>query len=94
MKLIIVIIHNEDENRLIKELIKNRYQATKLSSTGGFLKSGNTTLLVGAEDEKVEEIVDIIKSVCRKETKNKENRKDEQGGTNIFIMNVDKFRKM
>ncbi len=41
-----------------------KYRTTKLSSTGGFLKAGNTTLLIGVEDEKVDEVIKIIEEEC------------------------------
>lgn len=64
MKLIISIVSNKDINSLLEELVKKEYRATKLASTGGFLKEGNTTLLMGVEDKQVEEVFEIIKRVC------------------------------
>ena len=54
MKLIIAIVQDEDAPGLIEDLTEEEYRVTKLASTGGFLKSGNTTLLRGVEDEQVE----------------------------------------
>ncbi|WIF95930.1 cyclic-di-AMP receptor [Caminicella sporogenes] len=65
MKLVIAIIHDEDSHELIEKLTEKNYGVTKLASTGGFLKSGNTTLLVGTQKEKVDEVISIIKDVCR-----------------------------
>lgn len=65
MKLIISIVSNKDIHDLLEELIKKEYRATKLASTGGFLKEGNTTLLIGVEDKQVEEVFEIIKRVCQ-----------------------------
>ena len=55
MKIILAIIQDKDSNRLSNELIDANIRATKLSSTGGFLKAGNSTFIVGIEDERVEE---------------------------------------
>ncbi len=61
MKLIICIVQDQDSSSLIDDLTEHKYRVTKLSTTGGFLKSGNTTLLIGVEDEEVEPVLDIIK---------------------------------
>ena len=50
MKLIMAIVSNDDTNFVIKALYKEKFQATKLATTGGFLSKGNTTLIVGCED--------------------------------------------
>lgn len=66
MKLIIAIVQDEDSADVIEALTEEDYRVTKLATTGGFLKSGNTTLLVGIEEEKVELVIDVIRNVCRK----------------------------
>ncbi len=65
MKLIIAIVQDEDASRLINQLMKNGYGATKLATTGGFLRAGNTTLLIGVDDEKLQCVMDIIEHVCK-----------------------------
>lgn len=66
MKLMYVIISNDDSERVIHELNKEGYQATRLSTTGGFLKKGNTTLMVVTEDERVEKAAELVEKVCGK----------------------------
>jgi uncharacterized protein YaaQ len=51
MKLVMAIVSNEDANKVIKNLIKTNFVVTKLASTGGFLMSGNTTIIVGVQDD-------------------------------------------
>lgn len=65
MKLVVSVIQDKDSHRLLGALTQAGFMATKLASTGGFLREGNTTLLVGVEDEQVEKVVGIIKSTCR-----------------------------
>lgn len=60
MKLIIAIVNNDDSTIVSSALTKEGYFITKLSTTGGFLMSGNTTLLIGAEDDKIQHIKEII----------------------------------
>lgn len=65
MKLIIAIVQDQDAISLIDDLTEENYRVTKLASTGGFLKSGNTTLLTGVEDEDVDRVVSIIERNCK-----------------------------
>ncbi len=65
MKLVIAVIHDEDSDELIRELNEHKYMVTKLASTGGFLKSGNTTVIIGVAKEKVEDVVSIIRDKCK-----------------------------
>lgn len=65
MKLVIAIVQDEDASRLITHLMNEGYGVTKLATTGGFLKSGNTTLLVGVDDCRFEGCLAIIEKVCK-----------------------------
>ncbi len=65
MKLIVAIVQDQDAISLIDDLTDTDYRVTKLASTGGFLKSGNTTLLIGVEDEEVEEVINIVDRNCK-----------------------------
>lgn len=65
MKLIIAIVQDEDASRLVSQLMKNGYGVTKLATTGGFLRAGNTTLLIGVDDEKLHCVMEIIEQVCK-----------------------------
>lgn len=65
MKIILAIVQDKDSNRLANEFIDANIRATKLSSTGGFLKSGNSTFIVGIDDDRVEEALELIKETCQ-----------------------------
>lgn len=65
MKLIIAIVQDKDSPRLVENLIRSSYSATKLASTGGFLREGNSTVLCGVDDADIEKVLDIIKKTCR-----------------------------
>ncbi|MDD7446651.1 MAG: cyclic-di-AMP receptor [Clostridiales bacterium] len=65
MKLIIAIVQDEDASRLISTLMNEGYSVTKLATTGGFLRAGNTTLLLGGEDDRVKGALDVIEKVCK-----------------------------
>lgn len=65
MKMIMAVVQDKDSNRLMNALVENNFRATKLASTGGFLKSGNTTFMIGTEDVRVQKALDIIKENCQ-----------------------------
>ncbi len=109
MMLIIVVVQDQDVNRLLSALMDKGYSATKLASTGGFLRQGNTTLLIGVEDDKLNEVTAIIKDICktRKKLVSPLAPVDqtlntyiptpvevEVGGATLFTIKVDSFEKM
>ena len=63
-KLVLAILQGEDYEDTVYELNQNGFFVTMLSSTGGFLKRGNTTLMIGTEDENVQKATAIIREVC------------------------------
>ena len=65
MKLIIAIVQDEDSSKLLSKLMQIGLSATKLATTGGFLKAGKTTLLLGVEEERIQDALKIIESVCK-----------------------------
>ena len=65
MKLVVAVVQDQDSNRLSTALTKNNYRATKLASTGGFLRSGNTTFLIGTDDSLVASALELIRDNCR-----------------------------
>ncbi|QNM05228.1 cyclic-di-AMP receptor [Qiania dongpingensis] len=61
MKMIMAIIHHEDEMDTVRCLNEQNFFVTKLSTTGGFLKGKNTTIMIGTEDERVDDAVNVIR---------------------------------
>lgn len=64
MKLVIAIVHNRDKGRVTDELVSAGFKFTIIGSTGGFLREGNTTYLVGAEDEDLDTLIGVLKANC------------------------------
>jgi uncharacterized protein YaaQ len=107
MKLIITIVSRDDASAVMRELVKNKFFVTKLASSGGFLRSGNTTLMIGTSDENVDKAINLI-------TENSKNRKElvpnsivsdfgmfssspievTVGGATMFVVNVEKIVKV
>lgn len=107
MKLILAIVNNDDSSKVQSALTKAGFSITKLATTGGFLMSGNTTLICGTEDEKVEEAISIIGEHSRKRTQMVPASASygvgmytsfpvevQVGGATIFVIDVEQFKKV
>ncbi len=108
MKLLISVINRDDLYRLTDELVRARFDATVISTTGGFLREGNATLLIGVTDERVEHVLGIIGENCHTRTRyvNPIPAATEYeealmlvpievqvGGAVVFVVNVDRFER-
>ena len=108
MKLIIAIVQDEDASRLISHLMDDGFSVTKLATTGGFLKSGNTTLLAGVDDSRLKDCLSIIEKVCKSRTQIAPSPvamggsagmyasypiEVTVGGATVFVLTVDQFVK-
>lgn len=102
MKLIYVIVRNVDSSHVMEGLNRKGFYVTKLATTGGFLREGNTTLMIGTEEEKVDDVIEIVKKECGPRQQifaNPSGPPDftsmqvmvSVGGATIFVMDVDKF---
>ena len=109
MKLVIAIVQDQDTSRLIKTMMKEGFSATRLSTTGGFLRAGNTTLLIGVEEERVDTCLEVIERVCKTRTQkltattpmdgtafihDAADIEIRVGGATVFILPVDEFKKL
>ena len=68
MKLIFSIVNRDDSNALIDSLMRAGFRATIVSTTGGFLRAGNATIMLGIEDDRVAEALGLIKEGCHTRT--------------------------
>jgi uncharacterized protein YaaQ len=68
MKLIVSIVNSDDADRLVSVLSKAGYGATTISTTGGFLRQGNATILVGTDDQELSRVLQIVKENCHTRT--------------------------
>lgn len=109
MKLVISIVQDEDTSRLVTAMMSDGFSVTKLATTGGFLKSGNTTLLCGVADERLQECLGIIEKVCKSRKQvaaspmpmNGSNVEMYTpypievtvGGATVFVLNIENFVK-
>lgn len=64
MKLVFIIIRDEDGDAVLQALIDHGFRVTRVASTGGFLRRGNLTLMTGIENEQVEVVIDLLRKTC------------------------------
>lgn len=88
MKLMIVILDDKDADRAVDLLVKNEFRVTRVASTGGFLRRGNTTLLIGLKQERVEDAIALIR-----ETRSEAQDAGQRRAT-IFILNAEHFEQL
>jgi uncharacterized protein YaaQ len=106
MKMVFAIVNNDDASEVMKALNEEHISVTKLASTGGFLKKGNTTFISGVEDDMVEKVIALIKEHSRKRTQLMPVDYSHLnpgmtlypvevtvGGATIFVMNIESYEK-
>ena len=109
MKLVVSIVHNEDAGPLVDALLEKEYRATRLHSSGGFLKQSNATIIVGVDDGKVEEVLEIVRENCTSRTQVVNPMPPimepgeffmpyplevEVGGATVFVLPVERFERL
>lgn len=109
MKLIFTIVHDDDAVSVMDELNSNGFEVTKLCSTGGFLKAGNSTLLMGLEEDRLDSAIDIIRRMTKSRKQHVQNNfpLSEIGimlkskpvevvvsGATVLVTNVERFEKV
>ena len=106
MKLITAVISKKDSDEVCQALAEGGFYFTKMATSGGFLSSGNTTLLIGTEADKVKSAVSIIRAHCSKRVENVTNTMQLAsrsvsnlsevvvGGATVFVTEVEEFEKM
>jgi uncharacterized protein YaaQ len=109
VKLVVAVVHNEDARVLIDALLKHEFRATWLHSSGGFLKQSNATILVGVDEEKVDQIVGLVRENCKARTQTVSPIPPimepgeffmpypievEVGGAVIFVLPIDRFDRI
>ncbi len=109
MKLVVAIVHSEDAGLLVDALLEREFRATRLHSSGGFLKQTNATVMVGVEEAQVEDILGIIRATCTSRTQVVNPMPPimepgeffmpyplevEVGGATVFVLPVERFERI
>lgn len=109
MKLVFAVVQQEDAAQTVQALSSNGISVTRFNSSGGFLQQGNATLLIGVDEEKVEQVVGLIRENCRERNRYLTPMPPmvepgeffmpypvevQVGGATIFVLNVESFEKL
>ncbi len=108
MKLIVAVVQDRDGDPAVKALNEKGYRVTRIGTTGGFLQQGNTTLLIGVDDNAVQNVTALLKTVCRRREifmpvavsgsdqafALSNHIGVEVGGATVFVMDVDSFEQI
>lgn len=109
MKLVVAIVHNEDAGALVDALLDKEFRATRLHSSGGFLKQSNATIMLGVEEAEVDEVISIVRENCTSRTQTVNPMPPimepgeffmpyplevEVGGATVFVVPVERFEKL
>jgi uncharacterized protein YaaQ len=109
MKMVVAIVHNEDAGVLVDALLEHEFRATRLHSSGGFLKQSNATVMLGVEDAEVDEVLGIVRESCHSRTQIVNPMPPimepgeffmpyplevEVGGATVFVLPVERFERL
>jgi uncharacterized protein YaaQ len=95
MKLVIAVVQNEDADSIVESLLERQFRATRLASTGGFLRRGNTTLLIGVEDHDVETVLDVIRARARTRIRqDSAHGAVESAAATVFVIPLEDYQRL
>jgi uncharacterized protein YaaQ len=86
MKMIIVIIKDNDADTLTQAFTEASFRVTRVASTGGFLRSGVVTMLLGVEDAQVDSAIEVARKALPS--------KEDQKRATVFVVPVNKFEQI
>lgn len=93
-KLIISVVQNEDADAVVDALLEEEFRATRLASTGGFLRRGNTTLMIGADEDQVDRVLDLIRSNARAVTAPAEPGASQPAAATVFVLDLEEYQRL
>lgn len=88
MKMIVAILPDTDNEAVSSGLIEDGFRVTTIASTGGFLRSGTSTLMIGVQDDQLEKAIQIIKNCCGPPPEPGIKR------GSLFVINVARFEQL
>ena len=86
MKMIIVIVKDSDADSLIQALTAAEYRVTRVASTGGFLRSGFVTMLLGVDDDRVDSAIELVRGKLKPSSGEKR--------ATLFVIPVERFEQV
>ncbi|HEV2528560.1 MAG TPA: cyclic-di-AMP receptor [Thermomicrobiales bacterium] len=93
-KLIIAVVQNEDADNVVDALLEDEFRATRLASTGGFLRRGNTTLMVGADEEQIDRVLDLVRANARSGATPAEGSDVQSAAATVFVLDLEDYQRL
>jgi uncharacterized protein YaaQ len=93
-KLIIAVVQNEDADAVVDALLEEEFRATRLASTGGFLRRGNTTLMIGADEDQVERVLDLIRQNARSASEPVDAGVSQPAAATVFVLDLEEYQRL
>lgn len=93
-KLIIAVVQNEDADAVVDALLEDEFRATRLASTGGFLRRGNTTLMIGADQEQVDRVLELIRAHARSGSAPAEGGGAAPAAATVFVLDLEEYQRL
>lgn len=87
MKLMSIIIQDKDSDRVIEALVQEGLTITRMASTGGFLRKGNVTLILGVASEQIDSVIEILRETCTFSVPNRY-------AATIFVLDMPEYLKV
>jgi uncharacterized protein YaaQ len=93
-KLIIAVVQNEDADAVVDALLEEEFRATRLASTGGFLRRGNTTLMIGADEEQVDAVLDLIRRHAHATGDAQSAGQSQPAAATVFVLDLEEYQRL
>lgn len=95
-KLIIAVVQNEDADGVVDALLDQDFRATRLASTGGFLRRGNTTLMIGADEDQVDLVLDLIRRNAHSSAVPQEETASvtPPAAATVFVLDLEEYQRL
>jgi uncharacterized protein YaaQ len=95
MKLVVAIVQGEDADDVIRAMLAAGHRLTRINTTGGFLRRGNATLLIGVKDEQLDEVINLMQSTVRRRTESAPLEKGiPEFAATVFVLDASHFIRM
>ncbi len=91
MKLIIAVVQNHDADDVVDALVQAEYRATRFASTGGFLRRGNTTIMVGVQDTEVDHVVDVLRGAVQRSG---DPPPEGHAAATVFVLDLEEYQRL
>jgi uncharacterized protein YaaQ len=88
MKMIMAILRDEVTEAITQALINAGFRVTRIASTGGFLRRGSTTLMIGVDEDKLTQAIQLMRQHCPPPTV------EQPKHVTLFVLNVAQFEQL